>query len=134
AGASCASRRPTRCRGARLRGRSLTPCPASRGPVIIPLRCWRAAWGGMELQAAELLDVMKEQLAAQLSRSKYELLIRPLKALSCEDGVLLLTTSNEVLRGWLLDQFSDLLSELAQLAAGVPLRVEVAVESPSAAA
>ena len=88
--------------------------------------------------AADVLRVMKEQLAEQLSRPKYELLIRPLRAVDLatpgEGGnrTLTLAISNEVLRGWLLDQYSDLLTELAQLITGET--VAVAVEVMAAAA
>ena len=87
--------------------------------------------------AAEILRVMKEQLAEQLSRPKYELLIRPLSATALETGggtggspgvpVLRLAISNEVLRGWLLDQYSELLAELAGLVCGEPVKVQVEV-------
>jgi len=84
---------------------------------------------------------MKEQLAEQLSRPKYELLIRPLRAveLAPTEGdsahALRLSISNEVLRGWLLDQYAELLTELAGLVVGEPVSVtvEVAVlEEPAA--
>jgi chromosomal replication initiator protein len=82
---------------------------------------------------------MREQMVEQLSRPKYELLIRPLKAVSLqpasasegrEDCLVTLSISNEVLRGWVLDQYGDLLSELASLVLGEPAHVEVIVGAP----
>jgi chromosomal replication initiator protein len=70
---------------------------------------------------------MKEQLAGQLSRPKYELLVRPLAAVSLDNGTLRLSISNEVLRGWLIDQYGDLLRELAELVVGSPINVEIVV-------
>jgi chromosomal replication initiator protein len=91
--------------------------------------------------AAEVIRVMREQLAEQLSRPKYELLIRPLKAVALErlDGqaeqyALTLSISNEVLRGWLLDQYGALLSELASLVLGGTVRLSVVVGQPGAEA
>ena len=85
--------------------------------------------------AADILRVIKEQLAEQLSRPKYELLIRPLTAIDLSgspDGgqaTLRLGISNEVLRGWLLDQYGDLLGELAALICDAPVLVEVEVSA-----
>ncbi len=120
--------------------------------------------------AAEILRAMKEQLLTQLSRPKYELLIKPLHAVGFEPAprpyqrpagdpdtgyspaepgaldqsgiainypsILTLSISNEVLRGWLLDQYGDLLSELAGLVVGSAVRVDVLVaeKEPVAAA
>jgi len=88
--------------------------------------------------AADILRVIKEQLAEQLSRPKYELLIRPLTAIDyttndSEDTRLRLGISNEVLRGWLIDQYGDLLSELAQLIVGGEVAVEIEVSAAAAA-
>lgn len=85
--------------------------------------------------AAEVMQVMREQLSEQLSRPKYELLVRPLRAVGLErlegEGperyLLKLSISNEVLRGWLLDQYGALLTELAGLILGEPARIEVTV-------
>jgi chromosomal replication initiator protein len=111
--------------------------------------------------AAEILRAMKEQLLTQLSRPKYELLIKPLRAVGFEPAprpyqrpagdpdtgyspaepnaldqsgavinypsILTLSISNEVLRGWLLDQYGELLSELAGLVVGSSVRVDVLV-------
>jgi chromosomal replication initiator protein len=82
----------------------------------------------MDKHAADILHVMKSQLAELVSRAKYELLVKPLRAVSLEDDVLTLTTTNEALRGWLLDQYGDVLSELANLASGNPVRVLVQVD------
>ncbi len=87
--------------------------------------------------AADVLRVMKEQLAEQLARPKYELLIRPLKSVSFTAGTdgageLTLSISNEVLRGWLLDQYGELLAELAGLVCGGPVRLAVEVAAPGA--
>ncbi|MCC7477227.1 chromosomal replication initiator protein DnaA [bacterium] len=71
---------------------------------------------------------MQEQLAEQLSRPKYELLIRPLKAVSMNGDTLVLSISNEVLRGWLLDQYGELLTELASLVADSQLTLQVVVD------
>jgi hypothetical protein len=79
--------------------------------------------------AADVLRVIKEQLADQLSRPKYELLIRPLTAIDYSPAAgsgnssLRLGISNEVLRGWLVDQYGDLLSELAGLICGAGVDV-----------
>lgn len=87
--------------------------------------------------AAEILRVMKEQLAEQLSRPKYELLVRPLTATAYDTGntatgedqaTLRLGISNEVLRGWLVDQYGELLTELAGLICGEQVQVQVQVE------
>ncbi len=78
--------------------------------------------------AADILVAMQEQLSEQLSRPKYELLIRPLKAVSLSSDTLVLSISNEVLRGWLLDQYADLLSELASLVADSPLQLQIVVD------
>jgi chromosomal replication initiator protein len=78
-------------------------------------------------KAADVLRVMKEQLADQLSRPKYELLVRPLTPISFEDNKLRMAISNEVLRGWLIDQFGEHLTELASLVVGQPVEVEVVV-------
>jgi chromosomal replication initiator protein len=86
----------------------------------------------LQSKAGEVLSVIKDQLAVQLSRSKYELLIRPLKPRDYDGATLTLTTTNEVLRGWLLDQYGELLSELAELICGKPVRLEVEVETPPA--
>jgi len=88
--------------------------------------------------AADILRVIKEQLAEQLSRPKYELLIRPLTAIDyttndSDDTRLRLGISNEVLRGWLIDQYGDLLSELAQLIVGGEVAVEIEVSAAAAA-
>jgi len=85
--------------------------------------------------AAEILRVMKEQLAEQLSRPKYELLIRPLSAVGYGPAgdpadtrpQLKLGISNEVLRGWLIDQYGELLTELASLVCGEAVTVNVEV-------
>jgi chromosomal replication initiator protein len=101
--------------------------------------------------AADILQVMKEQLLGQLSRPKYELLVRPLTAIdysppgddegnsgshgaggSGAAGRLSLGISNEVLRGWLIDQYGELLAELAELVCGTPVLVEVAVRPTGA--
>jgi chromosomal replication initiator protein len=76
---------------------------------------------------------MKEQLAEQLSKPKYELLVRPLTALSLSSSELRLGVSNEVLRGWLVDQYGDLITDLAELVIGSPVEVvfEVAVHASS---
>lgn len=121
----------------------------------------------LESGAAEILRAMKEQLALQLSRPKYELLIRPLRAVSFEPAprpyqrpvanpteyeqssperpasavgegavfpsILTLSTSNDVLRGWLVDQYAELLNELATLIVGSAVRVDVQVAVPVAA-
>ena len=79
------------------------------------------------------MRVMREQLAEQLTRPKYELLVRPLKAVSLQSlegdaGYhLTLSISNEVLRGWLLDQYGPLLHELAGLILGAEVKLEVVV-------
>jgi chromosomal replication initiator protein len=87
-------------------------------------------------EADDVLVVIKEQLAGQLSKPKYELLVRPLRAISLDDSSLVISTSNEVLRGWLMDQYAELLTELAELVVGhkIAVLVEVAahVESPAA--
>ncbi|MCB1220854.1 chromosomal replication initiator protein DnaA [bacterium] len=75
---------------------------------------------------------MKEQLGGQLSRPKYELLVRPLGIRGIDADGLHLTISNEVLKGWLLDQYADLLNELASLILGRPTRVTVSVATPAA--
>jgi len=85
--------------------------------------------------AADVLRVIKEQLADQLSRPKYELLIRPLTAIDYSAAAqgsnpsLRLGISNEVLRGWLVDQYGDLLSELAGLICGEPVEVTVEINA-----
>jgi len=85
--------------------------------------------------AADVLRVIKEQLADQLSRPKYELLIRPLTAVdysaatTSTNSSLRLGISNEVLRGWLIDQYGDLLSELAGLICGEPVDVSVEIST-----
>ena len=92
--------------------------------------------------AAEIIRVMKEQLAEQLSRPKYELLIRPLSAIGYGPAAdsadprpqLRLAISNEVLRGWLLDQYGELLTELAVLICGEPVSVLVEVGVTAAVA
>ncbi|UNM09227.1 MAG: chromosomal replication initiator protein DnaA [Planctomycetales bacterium] len=76
--------------------------------------------------------MMKEQLGGQLSRPKYELLVRPLGIRGIDADGLHLTISNEVLKGWLLDQYADLLNELASLILGRPTRVTVSVATPAA--
>ena len=91
--------------------------------------------------AAEILRVMKEQLAEQLARPKYELLVRPLRSVEYVaagagdggTGELTLSISNEVLRGWLLDQYGELLTELAGLVCGSPVQLTVEVAAPGAA-
>lgn len=82
--------------------------------------------------AAEVLRAMQQQLMEQLSRPKYELLIRPLQAVSLSSESLTLSISNEVLRGWLLDQYGELLTELAALITDSNLQVEVVVSGNSA--
>ncbi|MCC7478182.1 chromosomal replication initiator protein DnaA [bacterium] len=86
----------------------------------------------MQERAADILLVMKKQLAEIVSRAKYELLVRPLRAVDYSDSTLTLSTSNEALRGWLLDKYGDVLSELANLASGenVKLVVQVAQAVP----
>ena len=90
--------------------------------------------------AADVLRVIKEQLADQLSRPKYELLIRPLTAIDYTNAagsdptMLRLGISNEVLRGWLLDQYGDLLAELAGLICGEAVDVTVEVNAAAAQA
>lgn len=76
--------------------------------------------------------MMKEQLGGQLSRPKYELLVRPLGIRGIDADGLHLTISNEVLKGWLLDQYAELLNELASLILGRPTRVTVSVATPAA--
>ncbi len=82
---------------------------------------------GMQERAADILLVMKKQLAEIVSRAKYELLIRPLRAVDYSDGNLVVSTSNEALRGWLLDKYGDVLAELANLASGENVRLVVQV-------
>lgn len=88
--------------------------------------------------AADILRVIKEQLADQLSRPKYELLIRPLTAIDyvsaagADPTKLRLGISNEVLRGWLIDQYGDLLGELAGLICGESVDVTVEVNAAAA--
>ena len=89
--------------------------------------------------ASEILGVIKEQLAGQLSRPKFELLIRPVQAVdfSEADGEaipakLKLSVANEVLRGWLLEQYGELLFELAALVCNGPVDVEIEVSSAAA--
>jgi len=84
--------------------------------------------------AAEVLRVIKEQMAGQLARPKYELLVRPLTAVSYDEGngdssasKLTLGIRNEVLRGWLLDQYGGMLTELASLVCGNSCNVTVEV-------
>lgn len=86
----------------------------------------------LQSKAGEVLSVIKDQLAVQLSRSKFELLIRPLKARDFDGATLTLTTTNEVLRGWLLDQYGELLAELAELICTRPVQVAIEVETPPA--
>jgi chromosomal replication initiator protein len=87
--------------------------------------------------AAEVLRVMKEQLAGQLARPKYELLVRPLRSLDYQPGndsvpgKLTLAISNEVLRGWLLDQYGELLKELAGLVCDGPVELTIEVSEGS---
>lgn len=72
-----------------------------------------------------------------MSRPKFELLIRPVKAVDYEEGgetspaKLVLSVSNEVLRGWLLEQYGELLTELAGLVCdgAVEVKVEVSGEA-----
>jgi chromosomal replication initiator protein len=88
--------------------------------------------------AAEVIRVIKDQLSERLSRPKYELLIRPLRAVSIDSAfnndpaILTLAISNEVLRGWLIDQYGELLTELATLILGEPVRVQVEVQPAGA--
>ena len=82
--------------------------------------------------AADILRVIKDQLSEKLSRPKYELLIRPLRPLSFENTpegkhILRLAISNDVLRGWLLEQYGELLTELTELIVGHPVQLEVEV-------
>ncbi len=88
--------------------------------------------------AAEVLRVMKEQMAAQLPRPKFELLVRPVQAVSYEEypdntAQLTLSISNEVLRGWLLDRYQGMMTELASLVAGCPCSVTVEVRGAAVA-
>src|SRR5262245_61830906 len=88
--------------------------------------------GMRAFNAADILRVIKDQLSEKLSRPKYELLIRPLRPLSFdrnsqEELILKLAISNDVLRGWLLEQYGELLTELTELIVGEPVQVQVEV-------
>src|SRR5688572_22180766 len=76
--------------------------------------------------AADILRVIKEQLAEKLSRPKYELLIRPLHPLAFDEE----SQGEPVLRGWLLEQYGELISELATLVVGTRVNLEVDVAAP----
>ncbi len=49
------------------------------------------------------------------------------RAVDYSDGNLVVSTSNEALRGWLLDKYGDVLAELANLASGENVRLVVQV-------
>jgi chromosomal replication initiator protein len=81
----------------------------------------------LQVQAEAVLGQIKEQLAQHLSRSKYELLIRPLRVVDLDEQRLVLSTTNDLLRGWLLDQYGELVADVASMALGHQVELQVVV-------
>jgi chromosomal replication initiator protein len=81
----------------------------------------------LRVQAETVLSQIKEQLAQHLSRSKYELLIRPLRVVELDEQRLVISTTNELLRQWLLEQYSELVEEMAAVALGHQVELEVVI-------
>ncbi|MCB1218601.1 chromosomal replication initiator protein DnaA [bacterium] len=87
--------------------------------------------------ATDLLEIIKQQLCEQTNRPKYELLIRPLAAVSYEDDVLVISAANDMNRKWVLEQFGEIIIELTELITGRRASLEVVsgreggIESPS---
>ena len=81
----------------------------------------------LQVQAESVLAQIKEQLAQHLSRSKYELLIRPLRVVEIDEQNLVISTANELLRQWLLEQYAELIAEMASVALGHQVQLDVRV-------
>jgi len=81
----------------------------------------------LRVQAETVLAQIKEQLAQHLSRSKYELLIRPLRVVEIDEQRLIISTTNELLRQWLLEQYAELVEEMAAVALGHQVQLEVVI-------
>ncbi|MEZ5338922.1 MAG: chromosomal replication initiator protein DnaA [bacterium] len=75
--------------------------------------------------ATDLLEIIKQQLCEQTNRPKYELLIRPLAAVSYEDDVLVISAANDMNRKWVLEQFGEIIIELTELITGRRASLEV---------
>jgi chromosomal replication initiator protein len=73
----------------------------------------------------ELLQIIKQQLCEQTNRPKYELLIKPLTAVSYDDNVLVLAAANEMNRNWVQEQFGEIITELTELITGVRAVVRI---------
>jgi chromosomal replication initiator protein len=86
----------------------------------------------LRVQAETVLAQIKEQLAQHLSRSKYELLIRPLRVVEIDEQRLTISTSNELLRQWLLEQYAELVEEMAAVALGHQVELEVVIAEGAA--
>ncbi|MDQ3023039.1 MAG: hypothetical protein M3R04_01445, partial [bacterium] len=81
----------------------------------------------LRVQAETVLSQIKEQLARHLSRSKYELIIRPLRVVEIDEQRLVISTTNELLRQWLLNQYAELVQEMAAAALGHQVDLEVVI-------
>src|SRR5690606_9066026 len=75
--------------------------------------------------ATDLLQIIKQQLCEQTNRPKYELLIKPLSAVSYDNNVLVLSTANEMNRTWVLEQFGEIITELTELITGNRAEVQI---------
>ncbi len=79
---------------------------------ILPFKCMQTH------NATDLLEIIKQQLCEQTNRPKYELLIKPLNAVSFDDNLLVIAAANEMNRNWVQDQFGDIIVELVELITG----------------
>lgn len=86
---------------------------------VLPLKCMQTH------NPTDLLQIIKQQLCEQTNRPKYELLIKPLTAVSYDDNVLILAASNEMNRNWVQDQFGEIITELTELITGVRAEVRI---------
>ena len=77
--------------------------------------------------ASDILQIIKQQLCDQINRPKYELLIKPLQAISLQDGVLVISAGNELNRNWVDEQFGTHIAELANLITGQAMEVVIEV-------
>ncbi|MCB1186788.1 chromosomal replication initiator protein DnaA [bacterium] len=75
--------------------------------------------------ATDLLEIIKQQLCEQTNRPKYELLIRPLTAVSYDDNVLVVSAANEMNCKWVREQFGEIIVELTELITGSRASLEV---------
>jgi chromosomal replication initiator protein len=75
----------------------------------------------------EVLQVVRERVEA----TKYASWFAPLKPLSGAAGTLCIAAPNKFVRGWVEDDYRDLITEILQERTGVPYQVSFVVQEPA---